>query len=367
MIDWDIIWSSNQMTTTFGSDGNLYEQVQTKLNLLGAFPKLIVDGNFGPKSSAALSQFQSKHGISPADGKLSADTLTALGLSSLIPKFNSTPNVATVIAALTQAAKEKGYTLSPQLASLMIGQLRGAEGAMPGLGGTLGGTNNYGASQVTKGLAEEKKGLPGWGAFAHKDSDPNTGPYIGWYWIAPSALEGARYWLKNWWGDALLKGNPTTPEEYATILYKGRYFAGNHPGDAAHDPNSDAGKQNIADYAAGIKRGMPSQSELNESPKDHSAMTVDPSSFASLSARGITENMFDSEKTGTWSWLIPQSWLDLMNTNGSVFFGPVPSGLLGSAQIRNVAMIAAPVLIVGGVGLLMLGGVFNKKSHQFDT
>ena len=120
-------------------------------------------------------------------------------------------SIATVIAALRQAGRESGYTLSDTLLSLMIGQLRGLEGAYPGVGGTLGGTNNYGATQVSKKLFTTKQGAAGWGGFAHYDSDPNLGGYIGWYYVAPSPLEGAREWFGgNWWGPALAKANPQT-------------------------------------------------------------------------------------------------------------------------------------------------------------
>lgn len=346
---------------------NLYEQIQSKLNSLGmATPPLVVDGNFGPKSEAALLQFQKAHNLH-ASGKVDPSTLIALGLGNLVAQWNATPNVATVVSALTQASKEMGYTLSPALAGLMVGQLRGAEGTMPGLGGTLGGTNNYGAAQVTKGLAQAKAGQVGWGAFAHKDSDPNTGPYVGWYWIAPSPLEGARYWLSNWWGKALLQGNPQTPHDYAAILYKGRYFAGMHAGDASHDPDSPAGAQNVADYAAGIARGVASAAEMGEAPKDPAALTVDPSSFASLTARGVTEDMFHAGKAGAWSWLLPSSWTDLLSNNGAIFFGPPPAGGWGSAlgNAAKGAVIALPLLL-GGAGLIAFLLSQSKASQTLD-
>jgi hypothetical protein len=350
----------------FGAEMNLYEQIQSKLNSLGMTSPLTVDGNFGPKSEAALLQFQKTHNLNPT-GKVDPASLNALGLGNLVTQWNATPNVATVVAALTQASKEMGFTLSSQLAVLMIGQLRGAEGTMPGLGGTLGGTNNYGAAQVTKGLAQAKAGQVGWGAFAHKDSDPNTGAYVGWYWIAPSPLEGARYWLSNWWGKALLQGNPQTPQDYASILYKGRYFAGMHAGDSQHDPTSPAGAQNVADYAAGIRRGIASSAEMAEAPKDPAALTVDPSSFASLTARGVTQDMFDAGKSGAWSWLLPSSWSNLLSNNGAIFFGPPPTGGWGSAlgNAAKGAAIALPILL-GGAGLLALILSQSKASKSLD-
>ena len=201
---------------------------------------------------------------------------------------------------------------------------------MPGLGGTLGGTNNMGAAQVTASLASAKKGLMGWGAFAHYDSDPNEGGYIGWYWIAPSPLEAARDWLGNWWGAKLLSANPSDPTTYSSILYAGGYYGGMHAGDTSHDPNSDAGALNVADYASAVSRGMPSANELAQTPDDPSVTTVDPSSFASLTARKITQNLYNQAVNGglgsAWKYLLPSSWSAMQSSNGVVWFGPAPAG-----------------------------------------
>jgi hypothetical protein len=264
--------------------------------------------------------------------------------------------ISTVIAAIRQAAKEKGFDLSDQLLSLMIGQIRGAEGAYPGSGSTFAGTNNIGAAQVTKGLVDAKKGRPGWGAFAHKDTVPTASgpnPYIGWYWIAPSPLEAARHWFQdNWWGPALAKADPKTPEEYAAVVYKGHYFDGNHP-DPAHDPQSDNGKLNVAEYAGGIRRGMASAAELATPPDDPAKVTVDPDKFKPPAARQITEGMFDKAKSGgagsAWSYLLPSSWSDLLASNGVVWFGPATGASLA-------AKIKKPVIVVAIVaGLTVIG------------
>lgn len=259
--------------------------------------------------------------------------------------------IATVIAALRQAAQEKGHTLSDTLAALMIGQLRGAEVAYPGVHSSLGGTNNYGAAQATKGLYTAKQGQAGWGALAHKDSDPNQGAYLGWYWIAPSPLEGARYWLSNWWGNALLGQNPSDATTYATILYKGRYFGGMHAGDPDHDPTSEAGQANIADYAKAVSRGIASAGELAAAPGDPAAFTVDPSMFQSLAKRQITEDLFDKAKAGkigdAWSYLLPASYNDFVASNGVAWFGPPPAGATGSVESSGpLATITQPVISV---------------------
>jgi putative chitinase len=51
--------------------------LQQSLNQLGATPPLATDGNFGPKSAAALKAFQTAHNL-PATGASSADTIAAI-------------------------------------------------------------------------------------------------------------------------------------------------------------------------------------------------------------------------------------------------------------------------------------------------
>jgi hypothetical protein len=290
---------------------------------------------------------------------------TSLGLGAADSPASAPVKISTVIAAIRQAAKEKGFDLSDQLLSLMIGQIRGAEGAYPGSGSTFAGTNNIGAAQVTKGLVESKKGRPGWGAFAHKDTTPTASgpsPYIGWYWIAPSPLEAARHWFQdNWWGAALAKANPQTAADYAAVVYKGKYFDGNHP-DPAHDPTSDNGKLNVAEYAAAIQRGVASAAELAAPADDPAKVTVDPSKFKPPAARAITEDLFTKAKSGgggsAWSYLLPSSWSDLLASNGVVWFdGSSPSATaLGRVfgTLRRPAVAAAITLGLAAIG----GGIY---------
>lgn len=56
------------------------KQIQHALNLCGATPKLVEDGNLGPRSVAATKSFQASHGLSP-DGVAGPKTKTALYLS----------------------------------------------------------------------------------------------------------------------------------------------------------------------------------------------------------------------------------------------------------------------------------------------
>jgi hypothetical protein len=283
-----------------------------------------------------------------------------------------TVKIATVIAALRQAAAESGHPVSDELLALMIGQLRGAEGAYPGVHSSLGGTNNMGAAQVTKGLLSEKQGLPGWGAFAHKDSDPNAGSYIGWYWIAPSPLEAARHWFgDNWWGPRLAAANVTDATSYATILYLGRYYGGVHAeaDPTIRDPNSTAGSQNIADYAAAINRGKATAAEMAEAPDDPSAVTVNPGQFALLDARAITQALFDKAKSGgmgsAWSYLLPSTWEELVSNNGVVWFSS-PAAIASASSWKKAAAAGAVVgFMVGGPVGAAGGAVFGAIAGKF--
>src|SRR5579872_2298452 len=375
MVDWNQHFraSSKRAGSDFGanydSNEDILKQVQTAINVMGYTPQLVVDGKYGPKTAAGVKWAQAKKGDS-VDGIVGDQTLASLGIKgpggtvpSPSPKPGPSPTpgtgpvvkISTVIAALRQAAQEKGYTLSNTLLSLMIGQLRGAEVAYPGVKSSLGGTNNMGAAQVTKSLQSAKLGLKGWGAFAHKDSDPNQGAYIGWYWIAPSPLEAARHWFgDNWWGPALAKGNPQDATSYATILYQGRYFGGVHPGDPTHDPTSDAGKANIADYAAAIQRGVASSAEMSQPADDPSTITVNPSQFANLAARKITEDLFNKAQSGgvgsAWSYLLPANWDDFVKENGVVWFGPPITPSAASVKLGLGTMVLS--IAAGGAALV---------------
>lgn len=351
----------------FGAEPvSVIAQVQAKLNALGYSPPLTADGNMGPKTSAAILWFQRAHELG-ADGILGPQTLGALGIQVPVSKSPSV-TIPTVIAALRKAAAEMGYTLSDGLASLMIGQMRGAEGAYPGVGGTLGGTNNIGATQAPASLAKSKAGIKGWGAFAHLDSDPNHGPYIGWYYIAPSALEAARHWLKdNWWGPALLKANPQDSTSYSSILYRGGYFQGMHAGDTSKDPNSAAGQLNVADYARAVQRGVASQAELAATGSDPSALTVDPSKFAPLAQRKITEPLYNKAKSGgigsAWASFLPPTWDDLVRSNGVAWFGPPPVGAIAAVTGLVYWLVGGVLMILGVFGFRAISGTHYSAEH----
>jgi hypothetical protein len=116
----------------FGAD---YTAIQQRLNNLGATPPLVVDGQWGAKSKAALIAFQKLKGLTP-DGVPGPITLTALGLSGTTPApiatgpatelpATSTPmdaaRMADALAAGYKVITGKGPT--PQILGLMLGQV----------------------------------------------------------------------------------------------------------------------------------------------------------------------------------------------------------------------------------------------------
>jgi peptidoglycan hydrolase-like protein with peptidoglycan-binding domain len=61
-----------------GSKGNRVREAQARLNARGATPPLVVDGDFGPKTEAAVRKFQLSRGLA-VDGVIGKDTWNALG------------------------------------------------------------------------------------------------------------------------------------------------------------------------------------------------------------------------------------------------------------------------------------------------
>ena len=85
---------SRQPTASFGGPINpSVADVQSKLNALGASPKLVVDANAGPATQLAIINFQKSKGLSP-DGIAGPQTLAALGFpgaTSMGPSASNPP------------------------------------------------------------------------------------------------------------------------------------------------------------------------------------------------------------------------------------------------------------------------------------
>jgi hypothetical protein len=279
--------------------------------------------------------------------------------------------IATMAAALRNTASRLGKPLPDSLLRMMLGQKLGAEGAMPGLmGTTFAGTNNSGASQVPGGKTGAawlllKKAFRGWGAFSHKDSNPpgpHGGPYIGWYFMAPSVQDASDHWLTGYGGTrAVLEKQPSTPEEYARIMRDSGYYTG----------FSNDREKEIGNYAKAIKRGMGMIGNALETarPNDPRAFSVDPSQFRSLADRKITRELFDLAKRGgpgsAWGFLLPDSWDAMVQSNGVVWAGePITSALHAQSDIVSslVDTMKTHPLETAGVALaaVALGLVLSK-------
>lgn len=269
---------------------------------------------------------------------------------------------STMAKALRQEATKIGHPLSDNLLRMMLGQKLGCEGAMPGLSGTtFAGTNNSGAAQVPGGAAGKAWGAAkalsrGWIAFAHKDSNPpgpSGGPYIGWYYGAPTVSDSAHQWLTGYGGvKSVLAHEPATPEEYAAQMYHAGYFTDSRTTRTRRSPPTPR--------ASG---GACRASRPSTVPRTIPAFSLDPSQFRSLADRKITENLFDLAKSGkqgsAWAFLLPSTWEEMVAQNGVVSFGEPVTKLLAGAHHAEAGILGAvaehPVLSALGALALAVG------------
>lgn len=70
-----------------GSAGDEVRDMQMRLNELGAAPRLVVDGQFGPATRSALSAFQERANLRRHDGDLDPMTQAALKFGGTLPEM----------------------------------------------------------------------------------------------------------------------------------------------------------------------------------------------------------------------------------------------------------------------------------------
>ena len=178
-----------------------YQQVQQRLNELGANPQLTADGVYGPKTRAAILSFQQSKGLT-ADGIVGPKTLAAMDLATAASVssgnvastmgFALSPAVKQHYDAAKSAAQSAGFTEGQFQYTFTVAMGEGGFGegwAHPstdtiakseqfGLTGYEGaGSNNWGATQ----------GAGDAGSFPHVDSHADGSLYVGTYkkWSTP--------------------------------------------------------------------------------------------------------------------------------------------------------------------------------------
>lgn len=78
----------DQPALSFASRGDRVRELQELLNLSGAQPPLVADGEFGPGTLAAVKRFQAGAGLQP-DGIVGPRTWEALGGTGDLPSIRS--------------------------------------------------------------------------------------------------------------------------------------------------------------------------------------------------------------------------------------------------------------------------------------
>lgn len=270
-----------------------------------------------------------------------------------------------VAKAIQTVASQRGVPIADATISIMLAQMVGAEGAMPGqIGGDFAGTNNPGCSQVgTASFVAGHTAPPakaGWGACAHVDNIPGATPnyYLGWYVVCPSVLDAITYWITN---TAVRNALQTTDvATYAQILKSGSYYG-------------VTADQYAAAITNGGGTGLPVQSYL-AAANDPTVTSVAPSQFSSLLSRAAAgqsvEALYNKAVAGgmgsSWKNILgaywPTSYAQLVERNGIVFFGTPPGGVLG-----GVGGAFGTIATGLGLGLGLLGGLALAHAHAGDT
>ncbi len=234
--------------THFGSDSSI-AAVQQKLNSFGANPVLVVDGEMGAKTIAAITQFQKDHNLT-VDGKLGPETLAALGLSSgaiateLADK--STPMQSADVAKAINAGfiKVVGRVPTPDELNLLVSQ-------------TAFETNNFGRGIHNYNFGNKKfsSGDPHYQYFTCTEvidgktvtfNPPSVQCKFAAYANPTQSGEAFVSLIKNrsvWW-NGLLTGDVT---KYIAALKSGGYFSGD-----------------LTDYTKGVQKFFNEFEELAE-------------------------------------------------------------------------------------------------------
>jgi len=113
------------MATTLerGSAGPEVRALQQRLNERGASPPLAVDGEFGPRTEAAVVAFQTAHGLQP-DGVVGPLTRAALGLAE--PAGNDDARILAAMELLVSA-----HSFPVEGAAGLVGNLWAESGVLP--------------------------------------------------------------------------------------------------------------------------------------------------------------------------------------------------------------------------------------------
>lgn len=191
----------------------------------------------------------------------------------------STSTISIAADALRLAARELGVSFTDEQMRILLGHAAFESGfGMGGAKNSLRNTNNWGAIQATKSFMNSHTG-EGFGAVAHRDSDPVHGSFIGWYAVNATAKDGAKQFIRQVFNQIK---NASSVEDYAARLYMAGYYGGVHHGKIGDPrpvgkrkpPFLPAETQNINDYANAIKRSMPARlpSESEESMKKATEM-----------------------------------------------------------------------------------------------
>lgn len=224
----DHVHKLSGVTVSFGHEfkfGVDYSAVQKALNDKGAQPPLAVDGQWGPKSKAALIAYQKSKGL-VADGVPGPITLGSLGISSAGGSSTSVASTMGSVSAASAAKDAQAYAIAkraaPQL-GLTEKQVQYGVSVARGEGHYGEGWEHPSAATIEK---SKKFGLTGyegagsnnWGA-TQGQGDLGSFPHVDSGWMIPD--ENGQPTNQHWkgsgprvWGDYVANYKKwSTPEK----------------------------------------------------------------------------------------------------------------------------------------------------------